>query len=408
MQCKSDFSDRINRNRWKLLLHVKNILDKNNIPFWIESGTLLGFIREKQFLSQSRAIHIGILAEHLDTVISLKNKFRPGYKLVRTYERSGRQWIDGNINSLYLKPFIKSKRNNFRLFITPRFTKGSTARWIDGVDGWVCKSVSSRYLKKPGSFNIWNVKLPIPHDAEAYLQDRYGEWRIPILQWDTNRDDKAIVGIKELKLLPRKTRWTRPFKHTNKMMLSGKNLIRAKRLLADTGKILNKYGIRWWLDHGTLLGIIRNNELIPYDHDVDVCASGEDAEKFLSIINHFKPRYRVRLRYDTMGKLPGKLRVAKIKFLLGKLTNPSSTEELHLDIFFNYPNKDGYSYWIDSCTLKRSPVKYYDTLATVEWNNNSYPVPKDTKEYLTYRFGDWRTPVQKYDSSLDDLAIVDE
>ena len=118
MQGKSGFSDRINRNRWKLLLHVKNILDKNNIPFWIESGTLLGFIREKQFLSQSRAIHIGILAEHLDTVISLKNKFRPGHKLVKTYERSGRQWIDGNINSLYLKPFINTNGGSLMVGIS--------------------------------------------------------------------------------------------------------------------------------------------------------------------------------------------------------------------------------------------------------------------------------------------------
>ena len=192
------------------------------------------------------------------------------------------------------------------------------------------------------------------------------------------------------------------------MMLKGKNLIRAKRLLADTGKILTNHGIRWWLDHGTLLGIIRNNELIPYDHDVDVCVSGEDADKFLAIMNRFKPQYRVRLRYDYMGKLPGTLRVAKIKFLLGRITKSRSAEELHLDIFFNYPQKDGYFYWIDSCTLKRSPEKYYHSLSTVEWNNSRYPVPGNTEGYLAYRFGDWRTPVQEYDSSLDDRAIVDE
>ena len=408
MKDTSGFSDRTNRNKWKLLLQVKNILDKANVPFWIESGTLLGFLREKQFLSQSSAIHIGIRAEHLDTVISLKKKFRPVYKLVKTYERSGREWIDGNINSLYLKPFIKNKRNNFRLFITPRFIKGSTARWIDGVNGWVCKSASPRYFETFDSITVRNVTFPIPNNAEQYLHDRYGKWHSPIQKWDTNHDDGAIVSTKKLKSLPKKTRWTPPLKHKTKMMLTGKNLKRAKCLLADTGKMLDKHGIRWWLDHGTLLGIIRNNELIPYDHDMDVCAAGEDAEKFLAIKHTFYPKYRVGLRFDTSKRLPGKLRVAKVKFLLGMSSQLFSKEELHLDIFFNYRKDDGYSYWMDSCTLKRSPVKYYDTLAAVEWNNNSYPVPADTKEYLTYRFGDWRTPVQKYDSSLDDLAIVDE
>ncbi len=85
-----------------------------------------------------------------------------------------------------------------------------------------------------------------------------------------------------------------------------------------------------------------------------------------------------------------------------------SEEELHLDIFFNYKNADGYSYWMDSCTVKRVPSHFYENLDSVSWDNHQYPVPNKTEEYLACRFGDWRTPVQKYDSSLDDVSIFEE
>ena len=402
------FFNRVSKNKWKLLIRVKILLEKNNIPFWVESGTLLGFVRDKRFLDHSKKIHLGIHAADLEKVISLCRKLGSWYKAARTYERTGREWITGNINALYIKPVIKSNSNDFRLYITPRFKKESNVRWIDGVDGWVCKSAASRYIETLDSLTVNKVQLLIPHDAEQYLHDRYGVWQTPVTQWDANRDDRAIISGKILKSLPRKTRWTRPQKHTKKMMLTGKNLKRAKRLLADTADVLNRHGIHWWLDHGTLLGVIRNNELIPYDHDIDVCARGSDAEKFLSIQNSFSPKYRVSLRYENSGRLPGRLRVAKIKFLLGRRAKFLSEEELHLDIFFNYDKGDGYSYWMDSCTVKRVPVHFYEKLERVTWDNRTYPVPCNTEEYLTCRFGDWRTPVQKYDSSLDDQSIFED
>ena len=35
-------------------------------------------------------------------------------------------------------------------------------------------------------------------------------------------------------------------------------------------KTLSEYKIKYWICHGTLLGIIRENKLIPWDHDIDV------------------------------------------------------------------------------------------------------------------------------------------
>ena len=40
--------------------------------------------------------------------------------------------------------------------------------------------------------------------------------------------------------------------------------------LIETIGILEKNDIPYWLCQGTLLGIIRDDELIPWDHDIDI------------------------------------------------------------------------------------------------------------------------------------------
>ena len=44
---------------------------------------------------------------------------------------------------------------------------------------------------------------------------------------------------------------------------------------------MDRQGVRWWLDYGTLLGAWRIGDCLPYDHDLDMSYLAEDAEKLL-------------------------------------------------------------------------------------------------------------------------------
>lgn len=62
-------------------------------------------------------------------------------------------------------------------------------------------------------------------------------------------------------------------------------------------EILKLNKINYWLCHGTLLGIIRDNNLIPWDHDVDI-AVWQDIElkkKFMIIMR--ENNYRLKQKY---------------------------------------------------------------------------------------------------------------
>ena len=69
-------------------------------------------------------------------------------------------------------------------------------------------------------------------------------------------------------------------------------------------RILNKFKIKYWLCHGTLLGIIRDHQLIPWDHDIDIAIwSGTITKKKIKEImssNNFKLKEKYLIEDDLL------------------------------------------------------------------------------------------------------------
>ena len=185
-----------------------------------------------------------------------------------------------------------------------------------------------------------------------------------------------------------------------KIKLEGENAEKAEALMKVVSEVLSKHHVRFGLDGGTLLGIVREQRLLPWDNDIDLVAHGEDSPRIKEAGAELKEMgYRVKTAKfkETYG--PMKKRKLRIMKVLSGL--------VCVDVIVKYSDED-FFYWVVSKkqVKKRVPRHFYETFDEIEFNGVTYPVPANVREYLSVRYGDWETVVKDYNFKKDDVAII--
>lgn len=157
---------------------LKKILDDNSIKFQLSAGTLLGAIREGDFISHDEDIDLAFEEEYRFKVLSLLPELKKnGFNLCR-YDRRDLYSIMRNgeyIDLYFFRPF-KSE--------------------LSICSGWVIKT---SYLLESIPFSFQGEEFLIPKDYKKYLITEYGHnWETPI-EWNNYNQPKWRVMLFNLK-----------------------------------------------------------------------------------------------------------------------------------------------------------------------------------------------------------------
>lgn len=188
--------------------------------------------------------------------------------------------------------------------------------------------------------------------------------------------------------------------------LIGKNKKNAEFLLHDITLILENFNVNYFLEGGTLLGIYRENRLLPWDSDVDISILSDELTKMSNVFKTLeKNNYRIRIRTfekDDVHFKKGMTRLIKIrkKYFFGLLKG-----NVCLEIFIKYADESNV-YWKVSDKTMKAPKIFYEKYSKISFLNKEYSIPFLTEEYLTHKFGDWRTPNKNWNASTDELSII--
>ncbi|MCX6785941.1 MAG: hypothetical protein NTZ18_03775 [Candidatus Komeilibacteria bacterium] len=161
----------------------------------------------------------------------------------------------------------------------------------------------------------------------------------------------------------------------------------AKKNLLDFKNILDRLGIVFWLDGGTLLGAYRDHNFCANDEDdVDLCCW----DNWMVLADELIARaaekgFEVKRRWEL-----------EIAF---------KRDGYKIDLFFNKKNgKEAYTYLYRPGTFNIDkfvviPAHFYEELELIEFHGALFNRPRNIEEYLTLKYGDWRTPVNRRDYS---------
>ncbi len=174
--------------------------------------------------------------------------------------------------------------------------------------------------------------------------------------------------------------------------------LHAKGVYESFIKLLGDAEIPVFAISGTLLGIIRENDFLAHDYDIDlgVLEVDVDFKLLLLTINHSKDFYVKKADYPSFRK-PGS--DGKVRY--HRQRNPAlikvghRTTGVHIDLFTHF--RDGKILWHGS-TLHRWDNSSFN-LTTKSFLGMNVLIPDDPDSYLTENYGDWRTPVKKFNCS---------
>ncbi len=151
--------------------------------------------------------------------------------------------------------------------------------------------------------------------------------------------------------------------------------------LCDITEVFDKYKIKYAISHGTLLGLVRLGQLIPWDDDIDFTMFVEDmpkmaqAEAELRELGFYIP-VRTENPQDRVNKLE-KMFWYDANFLRDGEKCEGWFVERGSDKWIYDPSRSGLAW----------PHKFLDTLGTVEWRGRLFSCPNNKEEYLTLMYG---------------------
>lgn len=162
--------------------------------------------------------------------------------------------------------------------------------------------------------------------------------------------------------------------------------------LRETGrhvfKVLDTYKIRYWLEGGSLLGAMRNGDIIPWDTDIDIGVYQEDLEK-LFIFSQVRTKGPVMDERRYVWEASEESSTAGVSNYLYRV-HYSATNRIHVDIFPFYSvngtmTKD---YWFSTHRQDRPfPESFLKPTTKVPFIGVQASVPNHPIDFLHFKFG---------------------
>lgn len=140
------------------LLNFKSIADANGLTFGLIYGTLLGAVREKNFIEHDEDTDVFILSEDVSVLLDILFKLKQSGFIVGRYTDKLLSLVRNGeyIDVYFFKKYGFSKRIS---------------------EGYVIKSL---YLENLEKYEFLGVEFNVPKDPESVLIHLYGkDWRTP-------------------------------------------------------------------------------------------------------------------------------------------------------------------------------------------------------------------------------------
>ncbi|KAL3288858.1 hypothetical protein HHI36_003305 [Cryptolaemus montrouzieri] len=247
--------------------------------------------------------------------------------------------------------------------------------------------------------SILNIKVFIVnsgyfHEGKTILKTHHAQWKFKHIVQDRL---KSLYNLFKIKLVMRegRTEWygcnretpkcfeevldsTPSYLYENKWTppCCLANLRKTAKYVLD---ILDQFGIRYWLEAGSLLGAVRSGDILPWDHNVDIGFINDDSNrcKWLQIAQN-------RSIVDDKGFFWEKVKTGNLFRVYFSKYNKIF---INLFPFFRKNNTMSRDLYHDSRRNMEFADNYLHPMSSIEFVGRNVPCPNNVRNFLEFKFG---------------------
>jgi lipopolysaccharide cholinephosphotransferase len=186
----------------RLLNKLVDFLESEGIEYHLEGGTLLGLVRDGEFLEWDFDLDISIVQG--EEVKFLKKRYKlwlSGYRVSKRRSKVDFGPIKkGDLRILKVKHIASSWFANFSPWMRKNLLVADVfIKFVDDKDAyWIAKR---RVMKVPAyhysgheliEYNGRSYMVPVAY--KDYLTAKYGDWSIPVKEWNCAHQEKTVIS----------------------------------------------------------------------------------------------------------------------------------------------------------------------------------------------------------------------
>ena len=161
---------------------ISEILESLKIKWWLDAGTCLGAIREKDFIDHDTDIDIGLVINNPASIWYLSRELlKQGFSLIRDfgtietgYEFSWRKW------GIKTDFFFYYERDDILWSPVFKYKKQIIAEY------------DKKLFENLKEIDFLGIKAFVPNPPEEYLKARYGNWKEVVKDWNWATDPLSV------------------------------------------------------------------------------------------------------------------------------------------------------------------------------------------------------------------------
>lgn len=165
----------------------------------------------------------------------------------------------------------------------------------------------------------------------------------------------------------------------------------AKDLMVAISNFYKKHQINVFADFGTLLGLIREGDIISWDDDIDFSINEEDFETAVELIQNNRPELPI---------------VDNVNWKISLVSHANKNVAIQIEPEYNSDNGyrlfqmglskrsvvNGNSEVVSLSGMLYAPESFFKGCDIISAFGHNFITPKDPEKYLEFVYGEWRTP----------------